>query len=516
MNVDSFLKHHGLEANPFDAEEARHDPVFDRLAESSTRHPDFEKIVGRVEKPATSVVFGEKGSGKTAIRLLIGRRVAEHIAGQTERNALLVAYDEFNPYLDRLLRRQRGLDASPPTDEQIQRTLESLRLTDHQDAILSVAVTKVVDALLDTPRDAGESMVLPGDVKKRLRQLPRQVRADAAVLAALYDQPRGGSATQRFARLRQKLGLHRWFSAAAIGLLGTVLAVVGVGLMLARWMVDPQPWWLLPAIGITLAAAVVLWGLWGWRHVKLWLLCRRINKATRVLDRSAADLRRMLIELKADDLNGQPWPTPGDQDTRYQLTNRLLGVLQPLGYTGLLVLVDRVDEPSIVSGRPERMKPIVWPMLDNKFLQQSQVGLKLLLPIELRHLLHRESPTFFQEARLDKQNLVDRLEWSGTTLYDLCTARLRACAKATSESEPAKTLRDLFDDTVTRDLLIDALDQMHQPRDAFKFIYAVIQEHCRNTTEDEAVYHIPRLTLEGVRKTQSQRVQDLYRGLAPA
>jgi hypothetical protein len=44
----------------------------------------------------------------------------------------------------------------------------------------------------------------------------------------------------------------------------------------------------------------------------------------------------------------------------------------------------------------------------------------------------------------------------------------------------------------------------------------VIQEHCRLVSQDEAEYLIPRLTLEGVRRQQSQRVQDLQRGMAPA
>jgi len=157
---------------------------------------------------------------------------------------------------------------------------------------------------------------------------------------------------------------------------------------------------------------------------------------------------------------------------------------------------------------------VVWPMLDNKFLKQDRIGLKLLLPIELRHLLRKESAQFFQEARLDKQNLIDRLEWSGTTLYDLCNARLRTC-RATAETSEL-TLRALFTEDVSREMIVDALDQMHQPRDAFKFLYQVIQEHCQITGDDQADYRIPRLTLDTVRRTQSQRVQDLHRGLGPA
>jgi hypothetical protein len=65
-------------------------------------------------------------------------------------------------------------------------------------------------------------------------------------------------------------------------------------------------------------------------------------------------------------------------------------------------------------------------------------------------------------------------------------------------------------------MVVDALDQMHQPRDAFKFLYSVIQEHCRMIPEDAGKPLIARITLETVRRDQARRVQELYRGLSPA
>ena len=114
----------------------------------------------------------------------------------------------------------------------------------------------------------------------------------------------------------------------------------------------------------------------------------------------------------------------------------------------MLVLVDRVDEPTLINGEPERMRALVWPLLNNKFLQQDRVGVKLLLPLDLRYLLNRETSDFFREARLDKQNLIERLIWSGSVLYDLCTARLNACRQAANAGDARLTvarsrLRDL-------------------------------------------------------------------------
>lgn len=304
-------------------------------------------------------------------------------------------------------------------------------------------------------------------------------------------------------------------------LLAGVLTVIAASLMIG-WLIvrDDAPWWLTPAIGVAVAAAVLAWGYVAYAQASLWLLCRRIRREMPAIERSTADLRKMLDDLSSRELARQPFPVPTHEkdlktpsDARYQLTRRLVDLLHPFGYVAVLVLVDRVDEPTLISGDPERMRSVVWPMFDNKFLQQEGIGIKLLLPIELRHLLHRESAEFFREARLDKQNMIDRLTWSGATLYDLCSARLRAVRP--EDADPI-SLTDLFEESVTREMLVDALDQMHQPRDAFKFLYQVIQEHCRLVPEDAADYKVARLTLENVRRMQSQRVQELYRGLTPA
>ena len=510
MNIDTFLAHHHIQENPFAAEEARLDPVFDRLLADALPHPDFPKVLGQVDQPATAIVFGEKGSGKTALRLQIAQHIDQHNAKHPDRRVMSVAYDDLNPMLDRLLHHRR---------QKAEAMLKAFRLEDHQDAILSLAVTRLVDALLDeTPSEAG-SLPLPESIDKHLKKkVSRQSRVDLAILAALYDQPRHGSAGERAARLWHKLRLKRSFRHPMQCYGALLLSVLAAGLGIATAITSEQPSWAMPALGLAGAGALLLWGMWGYQQLQSWRLSRRTGRDMPTMTRPPGDLRRMLGPFARRDLARQPLPCPGasqrgESDNRYQLTDRLLGVLKALGYVGIIVMVDRLDEPTLVSGDTERMKAILWPMMDNKFLKQDRVGIKLLLPLELRHMLHRESARFFQEARLDKQNLIDRLSWSGTMLYDLCSRRLRACVQA-SDGEAALT--DLFEQDVSRDLLMDALDQMHQPRDAFKFLYNVLQEHCRIVPEDQPRFQIARLTLESVRRDQAQRVQELYRGLAPA
>ena len=549
MNIDTFLRHHHLRQNPFTAEEARLDPVYSELAVRNANHPDFGKIVGRIDQPSTAVVFGEKGSGKTAIRLEMERLANLHNQNHDTGRVFTIAYDDLNPTLDRLMR-NRNQDAEA--------MLDGIRLEDHQDAMLALGVTKLVDAVLDGRRD----VPLPPNPKKVLRKLPKENRRDLALLAMLYDTPESGSPTERFHALRRKLRdgggvpMKPTLIAAALFTLTTLIS----GLILYFTADSTYPLFGLSKIlwiiifAVSVLAALGLWVRFLGLKAKFWKRARRVVKQMPATARTRSELEAMQADVSPAALEGQPIPesvgTAVDDDAmgdaRYQLTRKFLDVLEQLGYSGLLVLVDRMDEPTAIHGDADKMRRLVWPMFDNKFLKQDRVGLKLLLPVELSYLMNKESSDFYREARLDKQALIERLEWSGSTLYDLCSARLNAvrdeaAAKAATPppnpqpADPADgsavsavlsdhgpsgfdgmTLTTLFEDDVDRDMLIDALDQMHQPRDAFKFMYQVLQEHCSLVPEETPKFEIARLTLDSVRREQSQRVQELYRGLGPA
>jgi len=522
MDVERFLEHHGLTQNPFGAEEARHDPVFERIvATSGMSHPELVKVLGNADRPHTSVVFGEKGSGKTALRLLMARRVGLYNRENAERRTLVVAYDDFNPVLDTVAHNRSRLGKRRSRDPD--RLLASFRLEDHQDAILSIAVTKLVDGLLGNTQPGIEAMLMPQGVDDRIKKLPHATRVDIATLAALYDTPRGtGGTNERWDRLRKKLKLG-WTAPSWLLMGGVImLTIVALGLFVApfahKWFEFDAalvPTWALPAAGVAAVAALVAWIALFLRRLKVWRLTRRILKECHAIEREPSQLRHMLKDIPKKDRLEQPWPRPGGDGTnaRYEMTTKLISVLGHFGHNSIVVFIDRVDEPTLVAGRPERMRRLTWPLFDSKFLQQDAIGFKLLLPIELRYLMKKEDATFFQEARLDKQSMVDRLAWSGATLYDLCSARLRACHR---ENDSEISLTELFAEDVARDALIEALSQMQQPRDAFKMVYAVMLEHCSNVPTEDAEYRIPRLTLESVRREQAQRINDLQRGLSPA
>lgn len=521
MQIDKLLSHHGLTMNPFVAEEARHDPVFEQLLEEAMpHHPDFAKILGQVHRPSAAVVFGEKGSGKTAIRLHIGRQIRLHNEKNPDAKALLVPYDDLNPVLDRILKRKRQSRKGARAD--VAELLQKFRLENHQDVILSLAMTRLVNGLLGENPGSEDPTQLPPDALSRIRKLPKRKRVDLLVLAMLFDQPRSGDVVQRFEKLRKSLRIRRlipqnWRLNGSL-----LLSVIGAGAMGLEWLSQKFmggpliPTTYLIGGGVLMVLGIAGLIVWLMQTMKLSRLAKKIHHETPAVERSVGQFREMLPQFAPVDLNGQPWPAQGAQDaknSRYELTGNLMEIITALGFSGMMVLVDRVDEPTAISSNADRMRNVLWPMLDNKFLQQPGIGVKMLLPIELRHMLVRESPAFFQEARLDKQNLIERLTWSGATLFDLCTSRLRACQKPGSD---AIYLTDLFEPDVSREMVVDALDQMHQPRDAFKFLYSVIQEHCRMIPEDEGKPLIARITLETVRRDQARRVQELYRGLSPA
>jgi hypothetical protein len=537
MTVSDFLQHHNITENPFRGEEARSDTVFARMKAKGgpvdlreiapvagkigpgggsanppnatapapiLYHSDFEKILGDLRRPASAVVFGEKGSGKTAIRLQIAERLAEHNATQPNNKILLVAYDDLNGVLGRLHERVNG---KTPLE-----SLQKIRLVDHFDAILHSIVPPLVDAMLNVQYAPG--VIDLNNERKPWKKLDTIARRDLLLLQALYD--RTESADLRTVALRKRLGI--WPPMWRV--LGNVVAVLGPIVIagLALWAKEFAPdqfknafaqylWYALILLYLVFLAKRYAWDLFMNRR-----LGRLLRRQLRVIGRSYVSFADSAAQLASILRDPGTLPLTDSDEPRYSLMDRLRRVLRPFGYQGLIIIMDRVDEPTLVNGDPDRMKAIVWPMLNNKFLQQEGVGVKMLLPVELRHSLFRESSAFFQEARLDKQSLVERLTWSGAMLYDLCTARLNACRVP---GAPPIALTDLFAEDTTRQDLVDALDQMHQPRDAFKLLYRCINEHCSNVTKDQNAWKIPRLVLDHVKKQEAERVQQLYRGIRP-
>jgi len=195
VKVQQFLEHHGLSQNPFSQEDAQTDPLFKQFCAKDIFHPAWDKIVGEPGQPATSVVFGEKGSGKTAMRLQMVQQITAHNIQNPTNRVFVIEYDDFNPYLDAFHSRMLPVARSP------EKTLSRWRLWDHMDAILSLGVTSLVNDILQENADGEPG---PNEVhSENLRKLTRPQQRDLLLLTALYDHSLGLSPGERWSAIRR-------------------------------------------------------------------------------------------------------------------------------------------------------------------------------------------------------------------------------------------------------------------------------------------------------------------------
>jgi hypothetical protein len=494
MKVQQFLDHHGIARNPFAEEDAQTDPVFKEFCIESTFHPTWDKVYGDPSEPATSIIFGEKGSGKTAMRLQLARHFAQHNDRHPGRRIFVVHYDDFNPFLDRFRDRLANRNRRPD------RVLSLFKLWDHMDAILSLAVTGLVDRILDV-RQPSPAVICSID-SAAIDNLDRHQARDLLLLAACYDQSTAETFKGRWHRLRRRLKFQTWKSYWQLGL-GWTWLVAWIVLYISLWANGHGkyiwPLWLfaiIPALGFF---------PWLWKAWKNLWLARGILTRMRVGIHETNPLRQVLMQFMPAELSGQPLPNKDSTDDRYELLMKLQGLLQQLGHSGIIVLVDRLDEPHLVNGSAELMKALLWPMLDNKFLKHPGVGVKLMLPIELTRFIEREERDFYQRARLDKQNMIPSFEWTGEALFDVATARLKACAKPGGKP----TLADLFEPGLSQPRMIEAFRSLRVPRRLFKFLYTVIAAHCNAHTDQNPNWQVAPTLFEST-LALSLRDQDAF------
>lgn len=498
MRTDQFLAHHGVTRNPFAEEDAQTDQVFKSLC-VEVHHPAWDKVYGDPTDPATSLVFGEKGAGKTAMRLQIVEAVSRHneSAAPGER-VWVVEYDDFNPLLDRFADR-----LSARKGREAKHVLEEWKLWDHMDGVLSIAVTDLIDQLLAPKSD-------PRRIDRQaIRKLDAAQRRDLMMLAACYDDSTAAPHNDRWKRLSRKIGYPAWRASGwfLVGLLVTVGVLAALaGLHQQEWL-DAGEWLRWPWTYVGIAAGWMPWiAKWFSRKFR----AMKVGRNVRVLRRDRGALTSLLMRLRTKDLDNQPLPEQRRTDDRYELLEKLQGVLRSLGYGGVMVLVDRVDEPHLLGGRVEAICDFVWSMLDNKFLRQPGIGFKLLLPSELLEHLNRESRDFHQRARLDKQNVVPSLDWTADSLADLAAVRLTACA----DGDAKPRLRDLIDPAVSDERLSETLRTLRTPRHLFKFLFRLISTHCQEHTESDPVWRIGPQTFEAVQAVYSREQASVDRGLA--
>ncbi len=562
MNIQTFLEHHGIVRNPFAEEDAQTDQVFKEYCISSAYHPVWDKVYGDPKDPSTAIVFGPKGSGKTAMRLQVDQHLQKFNKDNPNQQVFIIRYDDFNPFLDHFCERM-----SRRTTRKPEKVLDAWKLWDHMDSILCLGVTNFVDSVVTSDQENSNSSVDSGKLKK----LDRTAARDMLLLASCYDQSTDSAFVTRWNLLRKKLRYGNLASkwSCIFAWAWSILVILFFALLFLRPAAEPvadgsdearveaqqqffantsnrlfneppeafsqslfaeaataetfvtetfvaeqadetvaeenggffnwfnsvfetRPAWKW----LWLAPFVILAGCLPYliRWIKCHVMAMGIRKHMRVGKREIGSIRRVLLSIPAKELASQPLPRFDRTDDRYELLNKFQAVLEQLGYTGTIVLMDRVDEPHLTGGKPELMRRFVWPLLDNKLLKHPGLGFKMMLPQELHRDMERESREFHERARMDKQNVIPAFQWTGESLYDLARARMMACAADGTSPEP----KYLFADDLDYQRLMSAFRSLRVPRHLFRFLYRVLVDHCNRYTDAEPEFQIKAETFETV------------------
>ncbi len=476
MKISQLFEHYGITENPFSQEDASTDHVFSEHCVTGVYHPGWDKIFGKADRPSTSVVFGEKGSGKTALRLQMISELRKHNREHPQSRSFIIEYDDFNPFLDNFRERLSG------RNRQAERAVRKWRLWDHMDSILTLGTTQLVNRVLNLKQEEDPGVAI---TEAGLQRLTRHERRDLLLLAAFYDHSFDASPLDRWSALRRKLkymNVTSWKELA----IGAGITLLILTIAFSFQLFENYGGWVLLAI---LASWMVLL----WKQIKLAWAAYQVSRQIRAIDRFPNVLRQILSRFPHAELQGQPIPSRNRSDDRYELLAKFQSVLKTLGYDQIIVLVDRVDEPHLINGSAERMKDLIWPMFDNKFLKHPGFGFKMLLPSDMAPFLQKQERDFYDRSRLDKQNLIMSLNWSGESLYDITNDRLKACS---ADPNRPVNVQHLFEEAVTKSTLIETFDKLRVPRHLFKFFHRLLVEHCGKYTDDDPNWKISRETLK--------------------
>lgn len=499
MFTQKWRDHWGLARDPFACEDADKDPVLSQIDPSAV-HSGFDRVFGNPEVPSPGIVFGEKGSGKSGLRLMMRRRIANHNKAHPQAKVFQVEYIDFDVQMEQL---RQSIRASHDPRKAAKAVVEAWKLSDHLDAILALGVTRLLDSCLND----GERPV----------DFTRKQKVDLLLLSALYDQSQKRTTDEAQNGLRSALKVKLRHAAwrKFIAIIGTLFAVLAVLLPhLASWQEwgsvgEPKYWY-----GAAGVITLLTWGWFGIGNLFTDWDARKIVKHVRVISQDGHHLARILKGLSPKEREEYLLPSGTDEASRFDLLSRFLGVLAGFGYGGCYVMVDRVDEPSLLSGSEEHMKLFVQKLLDIKLLQYPDLALKLFLPIEMETLYRNANSEELKRMRLDKSNLIGELKWTGQELYEVANQRLLASlAPGSSINE----LRNLFDEDLDFAHIKETLATLATPRYAFGFLSAVFSEHVRdlpNELDKEAAdWRVPRAHFDVQRAAWIDRTGVLRRSL---
>lgn len=462
MFTQKWRDHWGLKEDPFNCEDADKDVILSEL-DSSIVHWSCDRMYGNPEMAAPAIVFGEKGSGKSALRLMIKKRLEEYNRQNPDAKVALIEYIDFNPYLSQY---RRSIVARADDKQAAQEVIKRWKVADHLDSILSIGITQFVNEIIST--------------KNSLKDLSRKQKSYLLMLTCLYYNSDKTTTTEALNELKKQVRYFT-FRPGMKWMLVSVLSLLGIGLILLPWLlpspVGPNSLWF--TLGV-----ICLLGTWGWFFYDLISyrsLASWASRSIKVLPRNPSHLSNLLSQLSNKERKEYILPRGSDDSSRYQILDCYMDLLENFNYKGLYVLLDRVDEPLLLSVNEELMRQFVERMLDIKLLQYPRLGLKLFLPLEMDAIHRNATPEQLKHMRLDKSNLIPELKWSGQELYEIASKRLQI-----SQNDNAKPIQlsDMIEEGFDYSYLRETLSTLGTPRYAFGFLSTLITEHVKDLPND--------------------------------
>ncbi len=464
MRLEEFLAAHHLKEHPFvSAEEAQGDEILTRILEQNDfnfGHPGWAKFCGSPPGNQTSLVFGPKGSGKTAMRLALEKRIEHANENEPAKKALMILYADFNQYLDHWKARTEARNrealsfwarlrghAPPPASLR-----EHWTLSHHIDAMLCEMAKRLPTLLRHSP-------VKPS-------QWPEIVKHETLFLAAAYLPLSSG-------RYRDTMReVSRALNSPATRFSRCILA----------W---------LTRIGTLM---IVPLG----RSIRNRQFAKRFAARVDVTSREVHDTAWAFAALPGHYLAALPLlrehtrPANGEasHEERYDLLARVTAIASAAGCTRTVVVMDKVDEPMFIHGDTNRMADFIRPLLNNKLLQFKGLHFKMLLPYQLHVLRQKADSQSANQARLDKANVIHPFVWSGLDLYLILSERVAVCSE---KDAPRRDLQTLFEEETGKDRVVAQLERLKTPRHANKFMDRLVRETCSAQMEirDPAPPRIP-------------------------
>lgn len=480
MFAQTWRQHWGMTSEPFMCEDADKDVILQAMDKSAV-HSGFDRVYGNPNEPAPGIIFGEKGSGKSALRLMMRRNIEEFNTQNPQKKIFLIEYTDFNQFIGNY--RNTLLTRSDEAAE-AKEVISRWKLADHLDCILSLGFTKLVDEVLSSGKTA--------------KKLQHKHGVELLLGTSLYYHSESNTTLDAIKRLSRSYGFGSFrpylklIAALALTLfaicmiifpviLPVLIALIGnVDLSSGSWSeyfltLQPQLFF-----GAGFGLFVFTWFWYVFTRASAFTSAKRTARGIKVVPKDAKITAKILLKLPPRERKDFILPSGNDEASRYDWLQRFITLINQFGYNGIYVVVDRLDEPSMLSGRDELMRQFIEKMLDIKLLQYPHIGFKLFLPIELDSLHRNASPEQLKRMRLDKSNLIPEFKWSGQELYEIANQRLQACI----EGESKVSLADLFGDDLDFQYVKETLNLLGTPRYAFGFLSSLITDYVKDLPND--------------------------------